>query len=510
MQFKSRTAKGVLVAVAATALTLPFASAAQAAAPSLGTWTTNPTTGIDVQSPKVHTSAGCSSDSDSYWAYLYGPGKFAAGYLITQPQDVGFSTAAGFDVQLETSFKDVATDLGTVIEPGKYDVVISCADSFLQDVKGTFTGSFYFTSATSWTTSDPSQSTPSTTAVTVVPAGPVKVGDEVTVKAAITPATAAGTVQFKDGGADLGSPVTVASGAAELKTSALTVGTHALTAVFTTGLVVQAAAAQTTTTGLVVDPSGTAERYAPVTLTASVLPANAAGKVQFTDGGKDLGAPVTVANGAAVLTTSSLDEGDHGFTARFISADTALYTGSESASVALAVTPFKGGSASQTISTTVESGALTISVVNTAPVVLPAPALTTDASKLTTGGTINAVTVTDTRAGNYGWNVSGQVSDFSDGVKNKINGANLGWSPKVIDKSASQTVTAGAKVNPADAIAPGANAPSGLGLASARTLALAGPGAGVGTAHVSADVSLQAPTTTVAGTYTATLTITAI
>jgi hypothetical protein len=142
--------------------------------------------------------------------------------------------------------------------------------------------------------------------------------------------------------------------------------------------------------------------------------------------------------------------------------------------------------------------------------VLPTPALASDASKLTTGGTLNSLTVTDTRAGNLGWNVAGQVSDFSDGSSHSINAANLGWTPKLIDKSASQTITAGPKVDPADAIAPGAAAPSGLGLASSRTLASASAGAGVGTAHLNATVALQAPTTTVAGTYSATLTITAI
>ncbi|GAA2679043.1 Ig-like domain repeat protein [Actinoplanes palleronii] len=525
MQLTSRTAKGALVAVAATALVLPFGAAAQAApaAGTLGSWTTTPATGLDTSGPKVHTSAGCSTDSDSYWAYLYGPGKFADGYLIAQPQDVGFSTTSGFDVQLGVSFKDAATELGTVIVPGQYDLVISCVDGFAQVVKGTFGGAFFFTTATAWTTTDPNQSTASTTVLTVAPTGPVTAGDEVTLKAAVTPATAAGTVQFKDGSANLGSPVTVAAGAAELKTSALTAGDHSLTAVFTsttTGvagstsaaatLVVTAGVAQTTSTALAVNPQGSAEKFSPVTLSASVTPATTAGKVQFTDGGKDLGAPVTLAGGTATLTTSSLAEGDHGFTARFVPADATRFAGSESGSVALTVTPFKGGSASQTISTTVESGALTISVANSTPVVLPAPALTTDAARLTTSGSLNALTVTDTRAGDFGWNVSGQVSDFSDGSNHSINAANLGWSPKVLDKSASQTVTAGTKVDPADAIASGAAAPAGLGLASARTLAVAGRGAGMGTAHVTADVSLQAPTTTVAGTYTATLTITAI
>ncbi|MGH3695384.1 MAG: Ig-like domain repeat protein [Pseudonocardiaceae bacterium] len=60
-------------------------------------------------------------------------------------------------------------------------------------------------------------------------------GAPVTLIAAVTPATAAGTVQFMDGMTAVGDPVTVTNGAAlaTTSTSALAVGSHALTAVFT-------------------------------------------------------------------------------------------------------------------------------------------------------------------------------------------------------------------------------------------------------------------------------------
>jgi phospholipase C len=51
--------------------------------------------------------------------------------------------------------------------------------------------------------------------------------------ASVSPVNAAGTVQFKDGTANLGAPVPVAVGPAILATPALTAGTHTLTAVFT-------------------------------------------------------------------------------------------------------------------------------------------------------------------------------------------------------------------------------------------------------------------------------------
>ena len=525
MRIKSRIAVASLATAATAAAVLGVtAGAAQAAPPAgtLGSLTNNPATGTDLTAPKVHTSAGCAADSDSYRAVLSGPGAFAPGVQVTQPQSVNFSTTDPFDVQVENSFKDVATDLGTTIVAGEYDLTVYCLDAFTQDVKGTFTGAFYFTSATAYQSTDPNASSPSSTSLDITPAGPVNAGDTVTLKATVAPASATGSVQFKDAANNLGSAVAVSGGVASLSTAALASGTHAITAVFTstsagingstsaaTNLVVNAAAATPTTTALVVNPSGSVEKFSPITLSASVTPTGATGKIQFLDAGANLGAAVSVSNGAATLTTSSLAEGDHSLAARFVPADTA-YAASESPAVAVTVTPFKGGTASQTISTTVESGALTISVGSTDPVVLPNPALASDASKLTTGGNLNSLTVTDTRAGNLGWNVSGQVSDFSDGKTHSINAANLGWTPKVVDKSPSQTVNAGGQVNPADAIAPGAAAPAGVGLASSRTLAAAAAGAGMGTAHVSASVSLQAPTTTVAGTYSATLTITAI
>ncbi|MGH3767877.1 MAG: Ig-like domain repeat protein [Pseudonocardiaceae bacterium] len=59
-------------------------------------------------------------------------------------------------------------------------------------------------------------------------------GAPVTLIAAVTPSTAAGTVQFRDGTTNFGSPVPVTKGIASstTSTSALAVGSHALTAVF--------------------------------------------------------------------------------------------------------------------------------------------------------------------------------------------------------------------------------------------------------------------------------------
>lgn len=75
---------------------------------------------------------------------------------------------------------------------------------------------------------------PTTTTLTVSPTGPVIQGASVTLTATESPVTS-GTVQFFDGSTALGAPVNVSNGTAGYTTTALPVGSHSLTAVFTPG-----------------------------------------------------------------------------------------------------------------------------------------------------------------------------------------------------------------------------------------------------------------------------------
>ncbi|TCO62424.1 Ig-like domain-containing protein [Actinocrispum wychmicini] len=515
-----RLGAGTLVFGAATAATLAFAGTASAG--TLGTLNITPATGQDTTAPSVKTSAACPADADAYYAKVFGPGGFAPGLIATPTTDVNLSHTAGFPAQLGLSFKDIAVDNSTTVQPGKYTIEVSCIDAFAQTVKGTFDTSIWFTSTTAYQNTDPNAPVTTATALAVAPASPVTQGTNVTLTATVTPASATGTVQFKDGAGNLGSPVNVAGGTASLATTALPTGTRSLTAVFTgsapnisgstspaVSYVVNAPVATPTTTALSVTPSGSVAQFTNVTLNATVAPAGAAGAVQFTDNGANLGSPAALTAGSATLSTSNLGVGAHNFTAKFVPANAALFAPSESAQVPLTVSPFTGITASEKISTTVLAGELLISVENE-NVTLPSPVMLPDGSKLTTAGALNPVRVTDTRAGNPGWNVSGQVADFGDGQSHSINGANLGWTPKVIDKVTAQTITAGPAVTAGNALAPGAAAPAGVGLSSARTLATATALAGNGTAHLGADLALNVPTATVAGTYTAVLTLTAI
>jgi Bacterial Ig-like domain (group 3) len=70
------------------------------------------------------------------------------------------------------------------------------------------------------------------TTLVTSPASSVAQGAEVTLTAMVTPAAAAGNVQFKDNTKDLGTAVPVTNGTAAMKTT-LDAGAHSLTAVFT-------------------------------------------------------------------------------------------------------------------------------------------------------------------------------------------------------------------------------------------------------------------------------------
>jgi hypothetical protein len=64
------------------------------------------------------------------------------------------------------------------------------------------------------------------------PASPVARGTAVTLTATVTPAAAAGTVQFRNGGINLGDPVSVTTGTAMGGPLILSPGMHQLTATF--------------------------------------------------------------------------------------------------------------------------------------------------------------------------------------------------------------------------------------------------------------------------------------
>ncbi|MGW4729877.1 hypothetical protein ACWEQC_11990 [Streptomyces shenzhenensis] len=111
-------------------------------------------------------------------------------------------------------------------------------------------------------------------------------------------------------------------------------------------------------------------------------------------------------------------------------------------------------------------------------------------------GDLKPVKVTDTRAGTPAWSVSGQAGDFTGGLP----GTYLGWTPSVL--------TPGAGAQPGTPVASGID--GGNGLTTSAILGSATTGHTKGTTALGAALDLRLPTTTEPGTYTTTLTLTAL
>ena len=135
-----------------------------------------------------------------------------------------------------------------------------------------------------------------------------------------------GSISFFDG-ANFLAGVTFNSGSAQFPTSALSVGTHTLTARYSGDANFQAStsspisqnvtqAVTSTTVSTSQNPSSFVQ---PLTLTAAIQPVNggtASGTVTFFDGALSLGT-ATATNNSAQLTVSNLSLGSHSITARY-------------------------------------------------------------------------------------------------------------------------------------------------------------------------------------------------
>ncbi|NKR28327.1 hypothetical protein GS479_23465 [Rhodococcus hoagii] len=167
-----------------------------------------------------------------------------------------------------------------------------------------------------------------TTTTLQVPAS-ATTGAPVTFSVSVMPVNAAGTVQFKDNGTAIGSPVAVAAGQASVQHTFGAAGSHSITAEFSggPGFASSAAAAQTVTvadpdveTSLSVSAPGSATTGASVDLAATVSPSTAVGSVQFKVNGSPAGAAVPVSGGEAVLPYTFNAAGSFAVTAEFTGA----------------------------------------------------------------------------------------------------------------------------------------------------------------------------------------------
>ncbi|WP_137875080.1 Ig-like domain-containing protein, partial [Rhodococcus sp. Q] len=252
-----------------------------------------------------------------------GPATVVEGEAVTLTAQVA-PTPAGGTVQ----FKDGATDLGapaTVGADGKATLSLPSLAAGAHQVTAVYSGVAGFAGSTSAPFTVTSSVPDVATTTTLTAPATADEGQEVTLTAAVSPAPAGGTVQFKAGGVDLGAPVAVTNGSASINRT-LAVGAHELTAVYSgaPGFVASVSEARTLTVSTVVVPDvqttttltapATADEGQEVTLTAAVSPAPAGGTVQFKAGGVDLGAPVAVTNGSASI-NRTLAVGAHELTA---------------------------------------------------------------------------------------------------------------------------------------------------------------------------------------------------
>lgn len=363
-----------------------------------------------------------------------------------------------------------------------------------------------------------------TTTLAATPASPQVEGTPVTLTATVTQAKGTdkptGTVQFKDGTTNLGTPVAVdATGKAVLTTSDLTVGSHSLTAEYVpadgafNGSVsaastfqVTAAPAATTTTAVAVNRL-TGKAFENVELTATVSPI-AAGTVQFKEGTSNIGAPVTVdATGVASLTTDTLGAGAHSITAVFTPANPAKFTQSAGTSASFDLdAPAFGAQTVGNLEASVAAGTITLSTPysETSPLSLGNLSLEPNAGFYIGSKDFDAITVTDTRAGALPWTLTALSSDLVSGA-NKINGQNVGLTDLTqVSKTGLGVVTT--TNNPAaDAVAPADGGSLGLG---GRPKTVLSSTAGPGTVIYKGTLTIKAPTSTQAGRYTGTVTFT--
>jgi len=216
---------------------------------TLGTLTVNPATGSDIDPLDLNTHAsgstkGCPSAATNVNGFITGPGDWTVAKSIqafsntTVTALVSQSDPPELQIPTSNSMSVIASNYSLKIVPGRYDFTVICQNPLGTTKYGTFIGSIWFTDATHFQSKDPATSQSETTiTVVVTPQYRADVGDQVSLTATVSPATAVGKVQFQESTngafAPIGSPIDVASGTAALKISTLPFGLHTLSAVFT-------------------------------------------------------------------------------------------------------------------------------------------------------------------------------------------------------------------------------------------------------------------------------------
>ena len=240
-----------------------------------------------------------------------------------QGQSVIFTATVGpVGVTGTVTFLNSGNALGSsLVSGGTATLTVSSLPPGPNSITASFSGDSRYTGSTSPVVVQVVKA--STTTVLTTSPNPSAYGSPVVLAAAVSPAAATGTVQFLDGSASLGT-ATIGNGSAALSLSNLSVGAHAITAVYggdannagsASAVVTQTVNKNPSTVTVTSSPNPSAAGDS-VTLSATVTPSAATGTVQFLDGSTVLGA-VTVANGLASLSLSTLTGGAHTISAAY-------------------------------------------------------------------------------------------------------------------------------------------------------------------------------------------------
>lgn len=256
-----------------------------------------------------------------------GPASLTVGTAATFSATVTPSTATG-----TVTFDDAGKSIGSAtLANGTASVTVSGLAVGGHAVTATYAGDA--DTAPSTSTAMSALVAGRTSSLTLSGPSTAVSGQTVTFVATIAPTTATGRVTFRDGAAVLGTAPLVA-GRASLTTSALAVGTHAVTADYagdaayaaSTAAAVSIRVAPAATTVTLVANKSTLLPGGSVTLTATVAvvapgKGTPAGSVTFRDGAKVIGT-ASLTGGIATLATVPAPSGVHALSASFAGSTT--------------------------------------------------------------------------------------------------------------------------------------------------------------------------------------------
>lgn len=255
-------------------------------------------------------------------------------------------------------FKDGVAAIGGAVEVVNGTATLEHTFSSVgsHSITATYSGAAGFEPSTSSVRSvsvtDPVVTPRSTVTLLSVP-GEAKTGATtdlwVTVRDFSGAAVDGGTVQFRDGGQDIGDPVAVSSGVARLPHTFTVAGTHSVSAVFsgvpaldgsvaaTRNVNVTVAAPTDVETATALTVPALATSGTEVTLWVSVVSSGPVrGTIQFFDGATPIGEAVELVDGAATLQHSFVTPGAHPITAVYSGAEGLSGSTSEARTVQVA------------------------------------------------------------------------------------------------------------------------------------------------------------------------------